>query len=63
MLREKHKWKSHKCESTDADGRDGATRSSEESPVMGEEPRGCIVQLAKLNNLKREDSLGTSKAV
>jgi hypothetical protein len=31
-------------ESTDTQGRDGAARSSVESPVMGPEPRGCVVQ-------------------
>ena len=32
-------------ESTDAERRDGAARSSEEGPVMGLERRGCVVQL------------------
>ena len=45
MLREKRKWKPHKCESTDAEHRGGVTRSSEEEPVMGLERRGYIVQL------------------
>ena len=63
MPREKPKWKPHKGESTDAEHKDGATRSSDEGPVMGLEPRGCIVRLGKENNRKREDSLGTSKAV
>jgi len=45
MLREKHKWKPHKCESTEAEHRDGVTRSSNEAPVMGVERRGYIVQL------------------
>lgn len=45
MLREKHKWKPHKCESTDAEHRGGATRSSDEGSVMGLERRGSIVQL------------------
>src|SRR3981081_1316150 len=31
-------------ESTDTQGRDGAARSSIEGPVMGLEPRGCVVQ-------------------
>ena len=31
-------------ESTDTQGRDGAARSSVEGPVMGLEPRGCVVQ-------------------
>jgi len=45
MLREKHKWKPHKCESTDAEHRGGATRSSDEYSVMEWERRGSIVQL------------------
>jgi len=45
MSREKHKWKTHKCESTEAGHRGGATRSSDEDPVMGLERRGSIVQL------------------
>jgi hypothetical protein len=31
-------------QSTDAEGRDGAARSSKEGPVMGPERRGCVVQ-------------------
>ena len=31
-------------ESTDAEHRDGAARSSEEGSVMGPERRGCVVQ-------------------
>jgi hypothetical protein len=45
MLREKHKWKPHKCESTDAEHRGGATRSSDEDSVMELERRGSIVRL------------------
>ena len=30
-------------ESTDTQGRDGAARSSVEGPVMGLEPRGCVL--------------------
>jgi len=52
MLREKHKWRPHKCESTDAEHRGGATRSSDEGSVMEPEQRGCIVQLVKENNHK-----------
>jgi hypothetical protein len=63
MPREKPKWKPHKGESTDAEHKDGAIRSSDEGLVMGLEPRGCIVRLGRENNRKREDSLGTSKAV
>jgi hypothetical protein len=42
MLREKPKWRPHKGESTDAEHRGGAARSSEEVPVMGAERSGCI---------------------
>jgi len=45
MIREKYKWKPHKYESTEAEHRGGATRSSDEDPVMGFERRGSIVQL------------------
>jgi RNA-directed DNA polymerase len=45
MLREKHKWKSHKCQSTEAEHRGGATCSSVEDSVMELERRGSIVQL------------------
>ncbi len=45
MTREKYKWKPHKYESTEAEHRGGATRSSDEGPVMGLERRGSIVQL------------------
>ena len=45
MLREKLKWKPHKSLSTKAEHRGGATRSSDEAPVMGVERRGSIVQL------------------
>ena len=45
MLRKKHKWKSHKCESTNAEHRGGATRSSVEAFVMKVERRGSIDQL------------------
>ena len=45
MSREKHKWKPHECESTEAGHRGGATRSSDEGPVIGLERRGSIVQL------------------
>src|SRR5215467_9409004 len=37
-------------ESTEAEGRDGAARSSDEGPVMGLERRGCVVQLRPLAN-------------
>ena len=45
MTREKYKWKPRKYESTEAEHRGGATRSSDEDPVMGLERRGSIVQL------------------
>lgn len=45
MVREKHKWKPHKCESTDAENRGGATRSSGEAFVMKVDRRGSIDQL------------------
>jgi hypothetical protein len=35
MLREKSKWKRHKDQSTDAEHRGGATRSSYEGSLMG----------------------------
>jgi hypothetical protein len=44
MLREKSKWKPHKDESTNAEYRGGTARSSEETPVMGVERRGCVIQ-------------------
>lgn len=45
MAREKHKWRSHECESTKAGHRGGATRSSDEGSVMELERRGSMVQL------------------
>lgn len=45
MPREKYKWQPHKYESTEAEHRGGATRSSDEDPVMGLERRGSIDQL------------------
>lgn len=47
-----------KDESTDAGHRGGATRSSDEGPVMGLERRGCIVQLWPEGNQQREDPHG-----
>jgi len=44
MTREKHKWKPHKCESTEAEHRGGVTRSSDEDSVTELERRGSIVQ-------------------
>ena len=45
MLRGKAKWKPHKDQSTEAEHRGGATRSSVEASVMEVERRGCIVRL------------------
>lgn len=42
MIREKHKWKPHKCESTNAEHRGGVTRSSVDAFVMKVERRGNI---------------------
>jgi hypothetical protein len=44
MPREKRKGQPPKRESTDAGYRGGATRSSEEGPVMGLERRGCPIR-------------------
>lgn len=44
MLREPRKGRSPECVSTEAGYRDGATRSSEEGPVMGLERRGCPIR-------------------
>jgi len=64
MLREKSKWKPHKDQSTDAEHRGGATRSSIEGSVMGLERRGCVVQLlTKEQPEKGKDSVGKSKVV
>lgn len=35
----------HKDESTEAEHRDGATRTRVEGSVMGPDQRGCVVQL------------------
>jgi hypothetical protein len=45
MIREKSKWRTHKDESTEAEHRGGAARSSNEDSVMEMERRGCIVKL------------------
>ena len=47
-----------KNESTDAERRGGATRSSVEGPVMGLERRGCVVQLWTEANRRREEPHG-----
>jgi hypothetical protein len=45
MIREKFKWRPRENESTEAEHRDGATRSSDEDSVMESERRGSIIQL------------------
>src|ERR1039457_6789898 len=53
-------------ESTDAEHRDGAARSSDEGPVMGPERRGCVVQPSLWVNSSRQATGGArerSKAV
>ena len=55
MLREKHKWKPHKCESTEARHRGGSARSSDEVSVMEMERRGWHVQNRALVNQKWEE--------
>ena len=40
MIREKSKWRPHEDESTDAEHRDGLSRSSVEASVMEVERRG-----------------------
>ena len=58
MLREKSKWRTHEDESTDAEHRGGAARSSDEVSVMEMERRGCIVRLYWWDNQKWEDLVG-----
>ena len=47
-----------KCQSTDAEHRGGASRSSGECPVMGQERRGCLIQSFYAVNRKREEQDG-----
>ena len=49
-------------ESTDAERRGGAARSSEEGPVTGLEPRRNIVQLYRKVNRKREEPFWTKQS-
>jgi len=63
MPREQSKWKNHKDLSTDAKHRGGATRSSDEEPVMGVERRGCIVQLILIKQPAMEGFNEYSKVV
>ena len=48
-------------ESTDAERRGGAARSSDEGPVMGLERRGCVVRPWPLANWKREEPVDEAK--
>ena len=48
----------HKDESTDAGDRGGATCSRDESPVMGPDRRGCVVQLFSGANQQWEEPRG-----
>src|SRR5262245_29326323 len=48
-------------ESTEAERRGGAARSSDEGPVMGLERRGCVVRPWPLANWKREEPVDEAK--
>ena len=48
-------------ESTDAEHRDGAARSSVEGSVMEPERRGCVVQPWPLANRQREEPVDKAK--
>src|SRR5262245_24047489 len=48
-------------QSTKAEHRDGAARSSEEGPVMGLERRGCVVQPRPRVNWQREEPVDKAK--
>lgn len=61
MQREKPKWRTHKGESTNAAYRGGTARKSGESPVMGEEQRGCVIQSWKVVNRRREEPVDETK--
>ena len=52
---------SREGDSTEAESRDGAARSSGESPVMGLERRGCVVRPWPLANWKREEPVDEAK--
>jgi hypothetical protein len=54
MLTEKLKWKNHKSESTDAEPRDGTTRSSEEVPETGWSEGVVLMEL----NSMRQPAMG-----
>jgi hypothetical protein len=51
VKRESRVVKSHKCKSSEAEHRDGVTRSSEEASVMEVERRGYPIQLELLEQL------------
>ena len=51
----------HKDESTEAERRGGAARSSEEGPVIGLERRGRVVQPWPLANRQREEPVDKAK--
>ncbi len=61
MPRENSKWGSHKGESTDAEHRGGAARSSVEASVMEVEPRGCVIQLDLRVNPQGEEPVEKAK--
>jgi len=61
MIREKLKWRIHKGESTDAEHRDGPTRSSVEVSVMEMERRGWIIWPSCLVNQKWEEPGGKAR--
>lgn len=62
MIREKFKGQIPEDESTDAENRGGATRSSEEVPVIGMERRGCVIQFYLAVNQKWEEPLDKTKS-
>jgi RNA-directed DNA polymerase len=61
MAREKSKGRSPEGESTEAGHRGGTARSSDESPVMGVERRGCVVQGYLMVNQQWEESVSIAK--
>ena len=61
MPREKPKWRPHKGESTDAAYRGGTARRSVESPVIGEEQRGCVIQFWKVVNQRWEEPVDKTR--
>lgn len=65
MLREKFKCvRTHKNESTEAEHRDGAIRSSEETSVIDVERRDCVIPVESLvNSVNEEELIERDKAV